>query len=169
MLDIVPKQTGKRGRRGRDTPTSSKCPRTSDTRTTEEVNNRQYESFGDEIERKGKNILRIGFQNVGGLSAQRNTAKDDMLRVGIGKYDFDIFGLSELNVNWRHVPEQDRLFYRTRSWGESIHLATANNCTSDNRETHQYGGTAIISIGKATHRVDTKGADPTNLGRWVWV
>ncbi len=135
----------------------------------EDVNLIDDDDFGDKLLLKEKNILRIGFQNIGGISINKDTAKDDIIRVGIGEYDFDIFGFSELNIDWRNILEEDRLYARTRYWWDSSNIMTANNCTTANREAHQYGGTALFSIGKAAHRIISKGIDPTNLGRWVWV
>lgn len=36
------------------------------------------------------------------------------------------------------------------------------------RQARQFGGTALFSINKATHRAIEKGQDPSNLGRWSW-
>jgi hypothetical protein len=41
--------------------------------------------------KKEKQILRVGFQNIGGFPLQKNKHKDDMIRQGIGKLKFDIF------------------------------------------------------------------------------
>jgi hypothetical protein len=76
---------------------------------------------GDPLHKKHANILRIGFQNVGGVSSARNKLKDDILRCGIDKYDFDIFGIAEVNVNWSHVTEEDRLINRSKYWWDTNH------------------------------------------------
>jgi hypothetical protein len=52
--------------------------------------------FGDLIHLKQEHTLRIGFQNIGGISATKNKIKDDIIRCGIEKYEFDIFGLAEV-------------------------------------------------------------------------
>jgi hypothetical protein len=127
------------------------------------------DKFGDMITLKGKHSLRIGFQNIGGLSNTKKSIKDDILRLGVGKFDFDIFGLSELNVNWSVIPEEDRLYSRAKFWWESPNITTAHNYNSLSREKQQFGGSALINIGKASHRICGKGMDKTKLGRWVWV
>jgi hypothetical protein len=33
---------------------------------------------------------------------------------GITAWEFDIFGLAELNLDWRLIPEEHRLFNRTK-------------------------------------------------------
>jgi hypothetical protein len=47
--------------------------------------------FGDKITKKSNNTLRIGFQNIGGIPTQKNKHKDDIIRLGIGKLEFDIW------------------------------------------------------------------------------
>ncbi len=83
----------------------------------------QSDRYGDDINRKEVNVLRIGFQNIGGLPTEKNKLKDDNLRQGISKWEFNVFGLAEINVDWRAISEEDRLFCRTRFWWESLHLS----------------------------------------------
>jgi hypothetical protein len=44
--------------------------------------------------KKSNNILRIGFQNIGGLPATRNKPKDSLLQRGIESYQFDMMGMA---------------------------------------------------------------------------
>ncbi|MFN9981032.1 MAG: hypothetical protein ACK53Y_13985, partial [bacterium] len=82
--------------------------------------------------------------------------------------EFDVFGMAEMNVDWRLSKESKRLYTRTRDWGESLHLSLAHNCATPPVDKKQWGGTALFSINKAAHRVIAKGIDPLNLGRWCW-
>jgi hypothetical protein len=82
--------------------------------------------------------------------------------------DFDIFGIAETNIDWRTVPEQDRLYSRTREWWESSHLSISSTTATPPVDRRQWGGNAIFSIDKAAHRVIEKGSDPLKLGRWCW-
>jgi hypothetical protein len=120
------------------------------------------------LKKKTKNILRIGFQNIGGFTLKRNKLKDDLIRTGVSKYEFDIFGFAETNTDWRLVPETDRLYFRTKEWWESVHISYGHNCTNKPSTSHQWGGTALFSLDKAAHRVIGKGRDDTKLGRWCW-
>ena len=47
--------------------------------------------YGDIPPLKYKNTLTIGFQNVGGVPTTRGKIKDDFIRLGINKFNFDIF------------------------------------------------------------------------------
>jgi len=124
--------------------------------------------FGDRIEIKEENILRIGFQNIGGFPIQRGKLKEDNIRQGITKWDIDIFGMAEVNLDWRLVKEQDRLPTRTKEWWPQQYVCWAHNKTIEPRQPRQYGGTAIFSVNKAALRAIDKGCDGSNLGRWAW-
>ncbi len=74
--------------------------------------------FGDEICVKNDNTLRIGFQNVGGFPASPGKLKEDNIRLGLKKWDFDVFGVAKVNLDWRTLKEHDRLPHRTKEWWE---------------------------------------------------
>jgi hypothetical protein len=126
--------------------------------------------FGDNISIKSQNskILRIGFQNIGGIPVQIPDIKEDNLRLGITNWDFDIFGIAETNIDWRTMPEDTKLWGRTREWWEHLHISYANNTTFPPISEKQFGGTAIFSLNDTAHRVFGKGYDDTLLGRWSW-
>jgi hypothetical protein len=124
--------------------------------------------FGDDITKKGKDSLRIGFQNIGGFPTSTGKIKDELIRKGITKFEFDVFGCAETNVDWRTVREEENLFFRTKGWWNSLHLTTANNISMKPSTTHQFGGTALFSIGNAAHHAVERGMDESKLGRWVW-
>jgi hypothetical protein len=58
-------------------------------------------NFGDCVCMKTGNTLRIGFQNIGGFSTKGGKLKEDNIRQGLLKWDFDIFGMAETNLDWR--------------------------------------------------------------------
>lgn len=124
--------------------------------------------FGDSISMKKSKTLRLGFQNVGGFPTQRGKLKEDNIRLGLTKFDFDIFGMAELNIDWRILKEQEKLPTRTKEWWEHQHVSWSHNRMMAPRQIRQYGGTALFSVNKVAHRVIDKGIDPSNLGRWAW-
>ncbi len=126
------------------------------------------ETFGDIITKKETNTLRIGFQNIGGFSTTANRAKDDIICGEISKFEFDIFGMAEINVDWRLSREDEKLYTRTKEGWEQLHLSFTFNTTAAPIKHQQFGGTAIFSLSKASHRVISKGQDESNLGRWCW-
>jgi hypothetical protein len=113
--------------------------------------------FGDNITIKGKNTLRIAFQNIGGFPSQ-----------GLSQWNFDIFGLVETNVDWRKLSEENKLWSRTREWWEHLHISHSHNTTFPPLTDRQFGGTAIFTINHIAHHVFEKGYDNSGLGRWSW-
>jgi hypothetical protein len=95
--------------------------------------------------------------------------KDDFIHSGINKFQFDIMGMAETNVNWNNVPEEDKLYNRSRHWCESCNLVLAHNGYSVDRRPHQFGGVAMWSLGKAVRHIVKKGLDSSGQGRWVWI
>jgi hypothetical protein len=94
--------------------------------------------FGDIISKKRNNILRIGFQNIGGFSLDNNCYKDELLWKGANKYNF-ILGLAETNTDWKLINESGRLYSRTRGWWEALHISLSHNCTAALIRRQQWG------------------------------
>jgi hypothetical protein len=88
------------------------------------------EIFGDILNNKDENILRIRFINIGGLPVNQHRLKDDLLRQGITSLQIDVCGLAETNTDWRLMKEDERLYSRTHGWWESIHLSFNHNSHS---------------------------------------
>jgi hypothetical protein len=130
--------------------------------------NDNCEVFWDKLTKKQKDHLRIGFLNIGSLSFQANNFKDEALRNGITTMEFNFFGVAETNIDWRLLREQDRLYARTKEWWESLHLSLSHNYATPPADRRQWGGNALFSIAKASHRVIEKRSDPLKLGRWSW-
>jgi len=109
--------------------------------------------------------LELAFKNIGGFPTVRTKIKENIIRHGLIKWDFDVFGFAEMNIDWRLVDEDSKLPLHTREWLEHQHISWAQNRTFPPRT---YGSTALFSINKAAHRVTSKGQDETGLGRWCW-
>jgi hypothetical protein len=69
------------------------------------------DKFGDDITKKENNTLRIGFLNIGGFPIKKGKHKEELIRRGITRWEFDIFGCVETNVDWRTVPKENKLFF----------------------------------------------------------
>jgi hypothetical protein len=112
LLALVPEYS-------RDSPTNQGVEESWGTRQS--LNGSDF--FGDSMKKKNKNILRVGFQNTGGWTLKRHKIKDDLIRRGITKYEFDIFGFAETNIDWRLLPEQEKtvLLYK-RMVGINTHI-----------------------------------------------
>jgi hypothetical protein len=85
------------------------------------------EFFGDPMYKKPHQVLRIGYQNIGGLSFTSDSVKDEIIRTGINSWEFDVFGMSETNVDWRLIPDPHKLYFCTKPWWETSHISHAYN------------------------------------------
>jgi hypothetical protein len=127
------------------------------------------EFFGDPMYRKPHQVLRIGYQNIGGLSFTSDSLKDEIIRTGINSWEIDIFGMSKTNVDWRLIPDPHKLYFHTKSWWETSHISHAFNLAVPPISRKQFGGTALFSIGSTARRISGKGVDKELLGRWSWM
>jgi hypothetical protein len=87
-------------------------------------------------------------------------------------WDFDVFGILEMNMYWPRVKPSLQFIDRVYSWFNP--MDTRALCAFNKHEVRlkcsirQYGGTGQIARGNAGLRHVDKGDDPTGLGRWVW-
>jgi len=121
------------------------------------------EHFGDVVSLKKENVLRIGFQNIGGFPKSRTKFQEEILRQGLCKLEFDVFGMAETNLDWRMCQEENKIPFRTQERWTHQHVSWTNNTTFPPTKIHQYGGTAHFSVNHAAHRVISKGSDPLKL------
>ena len=124
--------------------------------------------LGDDVRVK-ENAFRIATLNIGGMTVDNNNEKNDTLRNFINDRKIDVMGLQELNVDWRRVRAEHRLERRIKHMIEGAQAHHTYNRTVNHTHTQTFGGTGLISIGEAAHRIDDRGQDPTGLGRWCWV
>jgi len=104
----------------------------------------------------------------GRFPAQKGTLKEKNFKLGLNKWEFDVFGHVETNLDWRLLQEDEKFPLRSKEWWETQHISWSHNRTTPPRQVRQFGGTALFSIHKAAHRVIEKGMDVSNLGRWTW-
>ena len=128
--------------------------------------------FGDKLGKKQRSNIRIGFQNFNGLTGKHNDPVDDSLREWITSKEFDVFGISEVNLYWPRVNRQLQFHERLTRWwapGQTRGLFAYNkNESRKKRSIRQYGGTAQVCRHEACLREQNRGEDPRGLGRWVW-
>jgi hypothetical protein len=86
--------------------------------------------------------------------------------------EFDVFGISELNVYWPNLKASLQFKERLKDWWNPSQVRSAfafnEQETRIKRSIRQYGGTAQISRGNAALKYQQSGHDPRGLGRWTW-
>ena len=76
--------------------------------------------------------------------------------------------MTETNLNWSCLPQQDQWMERSKGIWESSHHSLSYNKLDIGRREFQPGGCMTLSLGPASHRIGSKGEDKSKLGRWSW-
>ena len=61
----------------------------------------------DKLSHKIDKMLRIGFININGIPAKADNPKNKMIFEAIRKYEIDITGMVETNIQWKKVRKKD--------------------------------------------------------------
>lgn len=119
---------------------------------------------------KANDRIRIGFQNFGGWTTNKEDPTDKSFQKWITDMQFDVFGIVENNLYWPWVPVEWKLENRMKNLFQDgdTKTAWAYNTNYKPETIKQWGGTGQISRGRASLRLYERGKDPLNLGRWVW-
>ena len=126
--------------------------------------------WGDEINKKNNNKIRICFQNINGFGYNKdNKFKSENIRELMETKQIDIMAMAEINVNWRKVQRKDSIWNQTRSWFEHRRMVAKHNILDKKCRLYQPGGTAIITQSEMALRHMESGGDTKRLGRWSWV
>ena len=128
---------------------------------------REEEIYGDSLNTKQTNIIRIVFLNINSIPALNDNPKNDTLYQAIKESEADIIGMTETNRNWYKVDSKHRWHERIKSWFETSHSSMAHNVKDIESTNYQPGGNILLSIDKAAHRVFSTDRDATGLGRWT--
>jgi len=128
--------------------------------------------FGDPLGPKPPNSFRGISCQLGGLPVNPTNSKYDDLLSFILSAEPDVTAMQEIGINFSNCGSEDQ-------WKQRIHwdrildshkakTIVAWNRHDHNHEKHQYGGTAILALGKTSFYAAGSGQDPTQLGRWCW-
>ena len=142
-----------------------------DESATQTIRYNKRLTYGERIGVKSDHTLRIGFQNFNGFSGKENDPVDQSFRKWVSEWDFDVFGIPEVNLFWPRVKPSLQFLDRVYSWFNP--LQTRARCVYNKdevrtkRSIRQYGGIAQIARGNAALRHNSTMDDPSGLGRWV--
>ena len=125
-------------------------------------------TWGDIMGKKSDSNVRMAFQNINGFINTNDDHKAEIIREFLNQFEIDIFGMTEMNCNWRLTPKHLNVTELTRGWFEHQHLTYAYNTRDRICRVYQPGGTAILSRGEMSLRTLRSGRDSRGLGRWSW-
>ena len=104
------------------------------------------------------------------MCRQDHEGKNEALFTAIKKYESDVVLIQEVGVNWSICSKTNNWRSRVDEYLDPSQTRSrvSHNVHDDNKHNQQYGGTAVLSHGKASHYTMGSGSDPKNLGRWTW-
>ena len=103
--------------------------------------------------KKAEDVCRLAFLNVGTFPALASDPRNGTARATFKKWQVDVWGWAEVNVNWLVVKQSDKLEYRCKEWFENTAVITANNKTIKDHmklRRHQWGGNGLSSKRKVS-------------------
>jgi hypothetical protein len=128
------------------------------------------EEYGDIMEKKPPNVLRLLFFNINRLPIKKNTTKSKKLISFIANKQIDIAMLAEIGLYWKNVHPHDKWFERVHEAFQSTKYSIAYNTNEDKlTDTVQFGGVITMATDDESKRVTNYGIDPSGLGRWSWI
>ena len=127
------------------------------------------EAWGDEIEGKDHECIRVLSNNINSLGIQKGNHKEYKLKELMVEQSVDVLCLQEVNINWRRCTYYDSFYERIRCKGlDHLKHSKAYN-KHENYKHFQRGGVTCASVGTFSQFVKDTGADETGLGRWTWI
>ena len=123
--------------------------------------------WGHIYNHKDESVIRIAFNNCGGLPVDHEGDKHTQLINSMTTIKADVLGIQEHNLNLQHMSGRNTWKSRFRKWGR-IHTNAAWNIHTTVKEKHLFGGSAIFVGAHHSHRVVSHGSDDRGLGRWSW-
>ena len=125
-------------------------------------------TWGHPMRRKNDKCLRICFHNTNGIPLVNNHHKNEAIYSFLKTHNIDTMGFSEVNVNWKAIPIEQRWTDRTSTWFQNSRTTFAYLSKDKLADRYQRGGTALMNIGGMTRRFVSRGWDTKEYGRWVW-
>ena len=114
-------------------------------------------------------MVRICFSNINNIGQTALSHKSLDIQDFITRRDIDIFGMTELGVNWKNIPMKDTLWERTSDWFDKRRISYGYNLHDISGRRSQHGGTALLAVNDIVKKINTCGTDTSGLGRWSWI
>ena len=123
--------------------------------------------YGEELKKfHDEGNLLIGFVNINGFKEERRKEKIRVMKT-LKDYNFDIIGLSEVNIHWPLViPEEYWEEIISGHW-ETSNSVLAHNPEEDATKVWKSVGCIQINTARTTPKVISIGSETSGLSRWV--
>ena len=125
-------------------------------------------NFGELFKRKKRYYQRISLQHtreVGFVSGNRSseTLKMDCLKTKGIESSINIVELTEVNKDWRNVPDENKIRNDTSKWKDNSMVQVSQNYHYPNASDFLVGGTASLTFGEIFSRISDRSVDERNL------
>ena len=119
---------------------------------------------GDELITKNRDIIRIAYHNIRGVTTTRGLCVPDEIEA-MEDLAVDVMGMSETNRPWtpRNRETYDYMMNLRFSNSRTVYSSAP---TPDRSLRYQPGGNLLTVNGRTTGRITGQGSDP--LGRFCW-
>ena len=146
----------------------SRTPAGTTQMITKSNNSEDEEAWGDKLEMREDNVVRIVSKQIGGLGVVAGNSKERELKNWMVANEVDCIGIQETNVFWKKCRDKAQFRERMRhhEW-DFVRTATSYN-KHEFTALNQFGGTAVVATNTLASRVLGTGGDEAGLGRWAW-
>ena len=132
--------------------------------------NHNSETFGNSIQHKHHDSIRLVGQNIGCLGVRSfGNHKQDHVKEWLINNSVDICCWQELGISLHMLHHQDRIQERLRDHRWNKLRISASNNRHESIDKLQFGGTLTMAFNSTASRVHASGADERGLGRWTWL
>ena len=125
--------------------------------------------WGKKIRPKRSHMVRLCFSNINNIGQTALSHKSLDIQDFVTRREVDVFGMTELGVNWKTIPMEDNLWERTSQWFNKRRISCGYNTHDTSGRRSQYGGTALLAVNDIVNKINTCGTDSSGLGRWSWI
>ena len=130
------------------------------------IDNSKSETFGDPINEKHQDTIRLTGQNIGCLGVRSfGNQKQEQGKNWLIKNSVDVCCWQELGMALHMLKHQERIQERMKDYRWTRTRISASNNRHESIDKLQFGGTMTMSVNETATRVHASGADEKGLGR----
>ena len=134
------------------------------------IDNSKTETFGDPINEKHQDTIRLTGQNIGCLGVRSfGNQKQEQGKNWLIKNSVDVCCWQELGIALHMLKHQERIQERMKDYRWTRTRISASNNRHESIDKLQFGGTMTMAVNETATRVHASGADEKGLGRWTWL
>jgi hypothetical protein len=127
------------------------------------------EAFGDLLSAKPAQTFRCASHNIQMLPESAHHHKSKQLINFNRNSECDLIMMQEIGLYWNKLDPSDQWAERVMPLPDSTSMFAHNTLEPGLSTKLQYGGAGIVATSEVRHRMTSRGKDPSDMGRWVWM